>query len=243
MRVARNAHGAGMRWAAYLEVLCADGGHVGDAQNEADGVEDVGLAGTVEAGDGVKALVPAPWLSAHASGSEGLQSSYHPEMTVRTAYDLKPCCCTCQSHILSHVACRIGVGQRGRTSMITSMTLMAAAALGLGLWLLSSSSSSSSLSRQEKGAVPGVGGVAAERRCSPVRDTDVGASPKLFMFTFPTCVGPLPAHTSARVWRRWPVHLTPLSTPALNPSNAIFDTLHFVYTLDMDLISQILLST
>lgn len=101
-------------WAAYLEVLCADGGHVGDAQDEADGVEDVGLAGTVEAGDGVEALVPAPWLSAHASGSGGVQSLYHPEMTVRTAYDLKPCCCTCQSHILSHVASGSGSGDARR---------------------------------------------------------------------------------------------------------------------------------
>ena len=81
-------------------------------------------------------------LAASASGL-----FYHPEITVRTAYDLKPCCCTCQSHILSHIG--VGVGQRGRTSMITSVTLMAAAALGLGL---SSSSSwlSSSLSRQKK---------------------------------------------------------------------------------------------
>jgi hypothetical protein len=45
--------------APHLQVLCADRGHVGDAQHEADGVQDVGFAAAVEAGNRVEALVPA----------------------------------------------------------------------------------------------------------------------------------------------------------------------------------------
>jgi len=66
----------------------------------------------------------------------------------------------------------------------------------------------------EKGAVPGVGGVVAEEGATPFRDTEVGASPKLFMFTFPTCVEPSPHHTSARVGGLWSVRISPfLNTP------------------------------
>lgn len=36
-----------------------------------------------------------------------------------------------------------------------------------------------------------------------------------------------------------PCIIHPFPHPALNPSNAILDTQHFVHTLDMDLISQI----
>jgi hypothetical protein len=47
-----------------LEILGADGGHIRDAQHEADGIEDVGLSGAVEAGDGVEALIPIVDVSA-----------------------------------------------------------------------------------------------------------------------------------------------------------------------------------
>ena len=41
-----------------MEILGADSGHIRDAQHETDGIEDVGLPGAVEAGDGVEALIP-----------------------------------------------------------------------------------------------------------------------------------------------------------------------------------------
>jgi len=80
---------------AYLEVLGADGGHVGDAQYEADCVQDVGLAGAIEAGDGVEAFIPifsvcCQRCYSNAEQTLPAQSIYHPEITVRTAYDLKP---------------------------------------------------------------------------------------------------------------------------------------------------------
>lgn len=40
-----------------LEVLCVDGGEVGDVEDEVDGVEDVGFFGVVEVGDGVEGFV------------------------------------------------------------------------------------------------------------------------------------------------------------------------------------------
>lgn len=71
----------------------ADGGHVGDTQNEADGIQNVGFATTVQASDGIEALVPA-LLSVLATSTRSIACrlfTYHPETTVRTAYDLKPC--------------------------------------------------------------------------------------------------------------------------------------------------------
>lgn len=56
---------------------------------------------------------------------------------------------------------------------------------------------------------------------------------------FPLASGPSP-HTRQHVsGGGGPCILHPFQHPALNPSNAMFDTLHFVHTLDMDLISQI----
>lgn len=55
-----------------LEVLRADGGEVGDAEDEADGVEDVGFSGAVEAGDGVEGFVPARDYGADGIGLEAL---------------------------------------------------------------------------------------------------------------------------------------------------------------------------
>lgn len=43
----------------YLQVLGAHNAQVGDTENETYCVEDVGLAGAVQAGDRVKAIVPA----------------------------------------------------------------------------------------------------------------------------------------------------------------------------------------
>jgi len=43
---------------AYLEVLRADRGHIGDSKNEAYRVEDVGFTGSVQTGDRIEALVP-----------------------------------------------------------------------------------------------------------------------------------------------------------------------------------------
>lgn len=57
---------------AHLQVLRANRGHVGDAQHEADGVQDVGLATAVEASDGVEAFVPSRDHGAHRVRLEAL---------------------------------------------------------------------------------------------------------------------------------------------------------------------------
>lgn len=58
--------GAKERLGSHLQILCADGRHICYAQDEADGVQDVGLSTAVEASDGIEALVPV-CLSATAS--------------------------------------------------------------------------------------------------------------------------------------------------------------------------------
>jgi len=54
----------------FLEVGSPDLLQVGDAEDEADGIEDVGLAGTVQAGDGVEERVKA---RNHGAGRVGLE--------------------------------------------------------------------------------------------------------------------------------------------------------------------------
>lgn len=44
---------------SHLKVLRAHCRHICDTQNEADGVQDVGLSAAIETSDGVEALVPA----------------------------------------------------------------------------------------------------------------------------------------------------------------------------------------
>ena len=46
----------------FGEVAGADLGEVLDSENEADGIEDVGFSGAVEAGDGVEVRVEPDWL-------------------------------------------------------------------------------------------------------------------------------------------------------------------------------------
>ena len=60
---------------------------VGDAEEEADGVEDVGLAGAVEAGDGVKLGVEAGDLGALAVRLEAVDHHALDEHLDLTAVD------------------------------------------------------------------------------------------------------------------------------------------------------------
>ena len=88
-------------------------GQVGDAEDEADGVEDVGFTRPIEAGDGIEVRIEAGCLHRGRmstvleadggvgrkgklmtpTGGEGKSqpiSITHPAITVRWAYDLKP---------------------------------------------------------------------------------------------------------------------------------------------------------
>ena len=47
-----------MRRVTYLQVLRANRGHVRDTQHKAYRVQNIGFAATVQAGDGIEALVP-----------------------------------------------------------------------------------------------------------------------------------------------------------------------------------------
>lgn len=101
---------------AYLEVLSAHCSHIRDAQDETYCVEDVRLAASIESSDRVEALVP---VTISIVRHPLVAIVYHPEMTVRTAYDLKPC-----SVSVSHEDHRILTGLL--TSIMTSTTLIAA---------------------------------------------------------------------------------------------------------------------
>lgn len=59
----------------FLEVGSPDLLQVGDAEDEADGIEDVGLAGTVQAGDGVEERVEARNHGAGRVGFEPFQTN------------------------------------------------------------------------------------------------------------------------------------------------------------------------
>lgn len=59
----------------FLEVGSPDLLQVGDAEDEADGIEDVGLAGTVQAGDGVEERVKARNHGAGRVGFEPFQTN------------------------------------------------------------------------------------------------------------------------------------------------------------------------
>ena len=78
--------------AAYLEILRPHSGHVGDSEDEAYCIEDIGLSRAVEASNGIEALIPGENGLAHPMAFHRIwRDIYHPVMTVRTAYDLKPC--------------------------------------------------------------------------------------------------------------------------------------------------------
>lgn len=80
--------------ASYLEILRANRGHVGNAENEANGIQNIGLSTAVQAGDRVETFVPANYHQRPPTvvvfALRCALFTYHPEMTVRTAYDLKP---------------------------------------------------------------------------------------------------------------------------------------------------------
>lgn len=76
---------------AYLEILCSDSGHVRDTQNKADGIQYVGLATAIKTSDRIKTFVPVGGISKERySNGVGCLLADHPEITVLTAYDLKP---------------------------------------------------------------------------------------------------------------------------------------------------------
>ncbi len=70
---------------AYLEVLRADGRHVGDAQDEANGVEDVRFATAVQARDRVEALVPLRNHRPNSIRLEALQGRLDNHTIIRYA--------------------------------------------------------------------------------------------------------------------------------------------------------------
>lgn len=79
-----------MSLATHLEILRSNSAHVGNSEDETYRVENIGLSTAVQAGNRIEALVPCA-LSARVSLYGFVVIVYHPEMTVRTAYDLKPC--------------------------------------------------------------------------------------------------------------------------------------------------------
>lgn len=74
----------------YLEILRSHCRHIRDTKHKADRVQNIRFTAAVEASDRVETLIP--WVkSALPDVRDASGITYQPEMTVRTAYDLKPC--------------------------------------------------------------------------------------------------------------------------------------------------------
>lgn len=117
----------------------AHGGHVGDTQNEADGVQNIGLTTAIKARDGIETLVPAIVSVCDMNALvAGKLFTHHPETTVRTAYDLKPCdVVSCQGlSVLStftHVDYDFG-DPHGSELRDGAAVVVVVVVVGIGMW-------------------------------------------------------------------------------------------------------------
>lgn len=72
----------------YLQVLRSDCCHVGDTKDKTYCVKNIRLSTSIQPRDRIEALVPAD--RQYSADIVTVAIVYHPEITVRTAYDLKP---------------------------------------------------------------------------------------------------------------------------------------------------------
>ena len=73
----------------YLKILRPDRCHVRNTKNKTYRIEDIGFTTPIEASDRIETLVPKLRCK-YKKKSIFIAIVYHPEITVRTAYDLKP---------------------------------------------------------------------------------------------------------------------------------------------------------
>lgn len=74
----------------YLEILRSHCRHIRNTKDKADRVQNIRFTTAVEASNRVEAFIPRVESAVHCVRDvSGITNQ--PEMTVRTAYDLKPC--------------------------------------------------------------------------------------------------------------------------------------------------------